>query len=167
MLDLEKIRRQRSYAPNIVDGVPHVNFPLREIDKMITEIERLQAERGVPGTGTHTDVAELADAPDHGIAAAYEALPPLWALADEARESARRLREQCDRREEAAHVLMAEFAKADDQRIAVCEELARVRKDRDRWKKEAAWTRGEYNKCRTELERLRTAIAAIVVPDND
>lgn len=42
-----------------------------------------------------------------------------------------------------------------------------ARAERDRWKKEAAWAQSEYDKCRTELERLRTAIAGILVPDND
>lgn len=44
-IDLERIRRQRSWAPNFVNGVPHINFCIEDINILVTGIDRLEKER--------------------------------------------------------------------------------------------------------------------------
>ncbi len=91
------------------------------------EDDRQAEGGGVSGVGVHVnEFAECANSDDHGMD-----LKEALRERDDAHTEALQLRAERDLAQDSAHASMAEFANADDQRIAAWEELARMREERN------------------------------------
>ena len=94
----------------------HIGQTRLDLERLVAEMERLRKQHKAEVSRLHAELHQL------GVL-----MRRFLGERDEACQWARRLQGERDRWHNAATVLSVEFAKADDQRIAACEELKRLR----------------------------------------